>query len=321
MPSPSAADVHVDSLLTDFSVAYLQTQDKYIADRVFPRVQVNKQTDKYVTFPMGDFFRDNMQRRVDATESVGIDYTVSDDSYATEWFSLHMDVGNRTQANADAAHNPLEQATQILTQQELIKRDREWVSKFFTTSIWGGTDRTGGTDFDQIDDAASDPINLIMDVCLEIEDATTFKPNTLVLDAYGMKALRTHPDIVGRINRGQTTGAAAPSMQQIAELLDVDRILVARASYNSAGKGETDSMARIAGKHALLCYVDQSPGLMTPTSGMTFVWNASVEGQEGRVMKRGEVEWNEATRVEISAEWDMKVVANSLGRFFSDFVS
>jgi hypothetical protein len=304
MVSPSPSEVHVDSLLTDFSVAYLQKQTQFIADRVFPRMPVNKQSDKYATFTLGDFFRDNMQRRADATESAGIDYTVSSDSYSTDLFALHMDVGKRVQANADAAHNPLEDATRLLTQQELIKRDREWVSNFWSTGIWG-TDVTGGTNFTQIDDAASDPINLLHDAGLAVETATGFLPNTLVVDAFGHKALKTHPDIVGRVNRGQTTGAAAPTDPQIAELLGVERLLVARASYNTADKGATDP----------------NPGLMSPTAGMTFVWNGDIQAAEGRTISRMEVPLSKATRVEIEAEWDMKVVASGLGYFFSGFVS
>lgn len=320
MVAPGIGDVHVDSLLTDFSVAYLQRQENFVADRVFPRMPVNKQSDKYATFTLGDFFRDNMQRRDDATESAGIDYTVSSDSYSTELFALHMDVGDRVQANADAAHNPLEDATRLLTQQELIKRDREFVSSFFGTGVWG-TDVTGGTDFTQMDDAASDPINVIHDAALTVETNTGFLPNTLVVDAYGYKALKTHPDIIGRINRGQTTGAAAPSDADIAALLGVERMFVARASYNTAARGATASISRIAGKNALLCYVDPDPGLMSPTAGMTFVWNGDVQSVEGRTISRMEVPLAKATRVEIEAEWDMKVVSADLGYFFSGFVS
>lgn len=44
---PTASDVHIDKPLTNISVAYIQNTNEFIADKVFPTVPVDKQTDKY----------------------------------------------------------------------------------------------------------------------------------------------------------------------------------------------------------------------------------------------------------------------------------
>ena len=46
---PNASDVHIDSPLTNISIAYMQDQKEYIADKIFPVVPVDKQGDKYFT--------------------------------------------------------------------------------------------------------------------------------------------------------------------------------------------------------------------------------------------------------------------------------
>jgi hypothetical protein len=61
--------------------------------------------------------------------------------------------------------------------------------------------------------------------------------------------------------------------------------------------------------------------LFSPTAGMTFVWTASSTGQEGRTIGTIDMPLRQAERVEIEAQWDMKVVSAELGVFMSGFVA
>ena len=45
MPQPTQTDVHVDAILTNISVAYMQSQSAYVANTIFPTVPVSKQSD------------------------------------------------------------------------------------------------------------------------------------------------------------------------------------------------------------------------------------------------------------------------------------
>lgn len=321
MPQPTLDDVHFDSLLTDFSVGYMQDPGNFVADTLFPRKSVNHQSNKFATFDIGDMNRDEMERRAPGTESAGTSYGTASDSYATEKWSLHQDVPWDIMANADAAHQPLQNATKILAQKERIRRDREFVSKFFAASIWD-TDKTGGTDFAQIDDETSNPIELIGDNQLTVLSNTGYEPRHLLVSARGWLKLRNHPDILARISGGATPGTPAIANESnVAQALNVDRILVSRAIYNSAAEGLTDSMTWIAGNHALLVYVDAAPGLFTPTAGMQFVWLGDTNSVEGRVIRTIDDVKTQSTRVEVDAGWDMKVTGSGLGVFFSNFVA
>ncbi|NBO09074.1 MAG: hypothetical protein EBV30_06965, partial [Actinobacteria bacterium] len=68
MAQPTSGDVHVDAILTNISVAYIQEQAAYVASRIFPTVPVEKQSDKYFIYTKGDWFRDEAQLRAPATE-------------------------------------------------------------------------------------------------------------------------------------------------------------------------------------------------------------------------------------------------------------
>ncbi len=60
---PGRGDVHVDRPLTQLSLAFLQSADGFVADRVFPRVPVDKPSDSYFTYDRGMFNRNQMEKR------------------------------------------------------------------------------------------------------------------------------------------------------------------------------------------------------------------------------------------------------------------
>ena len=68
MPQPTQSAVHVNRPLTMLSVAYAQAQSAFIADKVFPVVPVDKQSDLYYVYTKNDWFRDEAQVRPPATE-------------------------------------------------------------------------------------------------------------------------------------------------------------------------------------------------------------------------------------------------------------
>ena len=53
----------------------MQDQSAYIADKVFPVVGVKKQSDLYMKYDKGNWFRDEAQLRAPGTESEGSGWT------------------------------------------------------------------------------------------------------------------------------------------------------------------------------------------------------------------------------------------------------
>jgi hypothetical protein len=74
--NPTAGDVHVNTPLTNISIAYIQDAANFVAARVFPNIPVAKQSDRYYTYDRGEFNRDEMEERAPGTESAGGSYTL-----------------------------------------------------------------------------------------------------------------------------------------------------------------------------------------------------------------------------------------------------
>lgn len=319
MAQPTPSDVHVDAILTNISVAYIQEQGAFIANRVFPNIPVEKQSDKYFKYTKGDWFRDEAAKRAPSTESVGSGYNLSTDTYSADVYAFHKDVDDQTRANADNPLNPDRDATTFVTQRMLLRQEIEWTSTYFTTGVWA-TDVVGGSNFTQWDNyASSDPIEDIEDGKSAMWSSTGFLPNTLVLGYDVFRQLKNHPDIVDRI---KYTSAETVTEGILARYFGVDNVYVSRAIKNTANEGATDSFSAVAGKNAALYYVAPSAGILTPSAGYQFVWRGVSDGMGQNIgITRFRMPELRSDRIEAQMAWDYKVVATDLGYFFSSCVA
>jgi hypothetical protein len=325
MPQPSINQVHIDAPLTNISIAYMQAQDNFIANKVFPVVPVDKKSDKFFVYTKNDWFRDEAQRRADATESAGSGYNLTTSSYGADVWAFHKDVGDQTRANSDTPLVPDREATEFVTSRLLLRQEVQFVSDFVTTGVWG-TDYVGvaGTpstnEFKQWSDFAnSDPLEDVEAGKEAILGSTGFMPNTLVLGYQVYRKLRNHPDLVDRI---KYTSSNTITTDIMARLFDVERVLVAKAVKATNAEGQTGAYSFAYGKSALLTYSAPNPGLMTPSAGYTFAWRG-VSGNLGATVgvSRIRMEHLKADRIEGEVAFANKVTAADLGFFFSTAVA
>lgn len=342
--NPTRSDVHVNGPLTNISIAHLQDAAGFVALRAFPNIPVQKASDVYFTYPRGSFNRDGMKKRAPSTESAGSGYDISSDNYTCEVFALHRDIDDQIRNNADAPINLDREATEFLTGQALISREKEWVTRYFTEGDPGTTwtfdvdgvsaGATAAASFDptnaalndvlQWNDSASNPLE---DVALGKEyvlRSTGFEPNKLVIGYPVWRVLKNHPDIVDRIKYSGGVGPSRPAIvtrEAVAALFEVDEILVMKAIENTADEGQTAAHSFIGGKHALLCYAAPSPGIMTPSAGYTFSWTGHIGGgPEGNRIMRFRMDHLKSDRVEIEMAFVTKLVSADLGYFFGSIV-
>jgi hypothetical protein len=124
--NPVPGDVHVNTPLTNISIAFLQSAENFVATRVFPNIPVTKQGDRYYTFDRGEFNRDEAEERAPGTESAGGSYTLDNTpTYFANVYAFHKDIPDQVRANADAVLDPDREATEYVTHKALIKREKD----------------------------------------------------------------------------------------------------------------------------------------------------------------------------------------------------
>ena len=331
---PSRSDVHVNRPLTNVSIAYMQSRSSFVAGRVFPNIPVGKQSDAYFTYDRGEFNRDAMEERAPGAESAGGTYKIGSDSYYARVYAYHKDVPDQVRANQDDPIDLDREATEFVTLKGLIQREVTWSESYLTTGVWtfeadGAAARSssfdptgsGSNDLERWDADGGTPIEDVRLLKRYMLEETGFMPNTLTLGRPVFDALVDHPDIVGRLDRGQTTGPVMATRDSLAALFELETVLVMDAIRNTAAEGQSASHSFIGGKHALLSYRPATPGLLTPSAGYTFGWNGFTgAGDEGVRIKRFRMDHLESDRIEADLAYDQKLIAADLGVFFNGIV-
>ena len=330
MPQPTVQQVHVNTALTQIATAYYQDESFYVADKIFPMVPVVHQSDVYFVWTKQDWFRDEAQQRADGTESAGTGVNLTTATYTAKVWALHQDLGPQIRANADPAVDIDVASTKQLMQKMLIRRERFFATKYITTGVWGtdnvGTAASSGgspgttTPVFWDDDANGDPFTDIAVGQITILQNTGFLPNTLLLGYSVYQALRKHPLVIDRIKYTSPAFAGTVTEALLAQAFDVERVVVAKAVYNSAGENQSMTGNQIVGKNALLCYAAPQPGLMVPTAGYTFAWSGFT-GLNSLGIRVAQIPMNwlglGTIRNECEMSFDMLVVGSDLGYYFS----
>ncbi len=320
MPQPTASDVHINAPLTNISIAYLQDQSSFIANRVFPNVPVTKQSDAYFTYPKAQWFRTDAQTRGVSQESAGSGYEMGNDTYFCKVQALHKDIDDQIRANQDAPLNLDRDASEFVTRGLLLRREKDWAAKYFTTGIWTGsttgTDITPGTLWDA---SSSTPIANIRAEMLSVHKTTGFMPNKLVLGQDVWGAIQDNADFLDRI---AVTQRKIVTTELLANVLELDEVLIAKAVENTAKEGATAAMDYVYTRDALLVYAAPRPSLLLPSGGYTFSWNGYLGASaDGLRMLRFRMDAIRSDRIEGEMAYDQKLVSGELGVFFNNTIS
>lgn len=330
MTLPTKSDQHVNAPLTDLSVQYAQSLDKFAADRLAPVHATDKESGLFFKFTKDYWGRDEMKVRGPGAEAVEAGYGVTTDSYACIPYAVKKMIPDQIRANADEVLDQDRNAMQFLTRLERIKREKAFVAACMAASKWS-TDKTGvaaapgAGQFLQWNDAASTPVENIRAYCTEIEKLTlgAARPNAMGVAQPVWDALADHPDIVDRLKYGgQLQGSLAkvtPAM--VAALLDLDEVIVMGAVENTAIEGATFAGSYIAGKGAVLLHRNPARGVEVITGVKTFTWRRYLGNDLGWRLKTYRDENRESDVVEMQAAFTHKIVAPDAGAYLASVVA
>ena len=314
---PDQTDVHVDSALTNFSQKFLQTSG-FVFDKVFTSLPVSKASDKYHTYARQDFWRDQGDRLMLLGDSAPVargGYRMSTGSYSCDVRAFGKAISKGVRSNADAVINPDQDAVDFVTQALMVRLEAQWMAEFFVTGIWGTTSTLSGTSqWSDYDD--SDPITAVDNGKQAIGDLTGLEANTFLCGSAVDLKLKRHP-IVQALYK--VSNVESISDEMMARVLGVQRYLVARAVKATDVEGATAAFARIAGKHALLCYTapDGSDGA---TAGKVFKWDGW-GADSGIAIQSYYENQSRSDIVEGFSAVDFKITSTALGYMFIDAVA
>lgn len=332
----SYRDVHVDSLLSNFSVALWQDTAVFVGTRFFGVQNVNKASDKFKVYPPGHFSRAYKTRRAEEGVANSVGYKTKEDSYSCDDDALRIFISDRKRANADNQERLDQAATQVVTESLLIGKEQEFVEKFLTAGKWTkdyqvGTANLPGSGTNNWSDASADILKDVLLLRQEfVKQSSGRMPNKILMTLDVKDIVRLHPSIVDLVNGGATTDKPAKVVtnEMLAQLFEVDEVVVMQSIVNLANDEVVDendnpvaSNSFVATGKFLMAYIDPNGGLMAPTAGATFVHSnyvglgvdngPAVRRYPGAPGQKGEY-------IEAEMSIDQKLVAADLGMLLYD---
>jgi len=328
---PDMRDAYVEPELTNLSVGFLQAESDFVASAFCPHVPVDQVSGKFPNFPRGWWYRDDMEKRADGAVSAGGGYGITYLDFLCEVWAWHTKVGPQLRANTRTIDLD-RQAAALCAQKALLNREVQFMSTFFKDGVWTtqytGADTTPDaadevltwkdTDaqpIDQLDAAIHAQIKLV---------GPSYRPNKMLIGDELWRTMKNHPNVINRVNSGQTPGGPAQvTLANIAALLELDEVRVARVIKTTSAETPTEAASTydfISEQDSLLlAHVPSSPGVLTPSAMYQFDWTGY--SPAGARMRRWQDVPTMADFYEIEQAYDMKVVAADLCVWFHDMLT
>ena len=268
MPQSTGRELHIDRLLSQMAIGYMENDT--IAGTIAPVVTVDKQSDAYTVFSRADAYRTEEAQRSPGAEANKITRTISSDTYYAQNYALKYPITIEDRENADPVfrQNLWNDAANYVTRKLQLGWEQRVADLVFNTSNVGSS---AGVASEWDAAASSDPIGDILTAMDNVEDLTGTRPNKLVLGNDAWRSLRRNDQILNRIF-GTNNGGGFPNRAQIANLIEIPQILVGNVYYNSANETQAESMSKIWGDMALLCFTPDSPSRDLPSFMYSYRW-------------------------------------------------
>lgn len=307
---PDRIDYAVDPLLTNLAINY--RNNALIADRIFPRVTVESEKGSYYVFNKVDNFTIEKDLRTGVARANRVTWNMSKAPYGPLLeHSLESPV-SKDDKRILGEEMARRKATELVTNKILLRHEYEVVQKMKDTSIFTQTETLSGTA--QFSHASSDPLAKIQ-AALETIRATALAGGNRLAVIMGDPVwgyLRNNPKLIERL--GNASMRTLLSKEQVAQLLEVDEIIVGSAMRNTAAEGQTGSLNYMWGKDLWVASLAGQPSLEQVNPGYT------LQLAEALTLDGWSEPWVKSDFVRYTDFFEPKVVAPEAVFYYKDAV-
>jgi len=270
MAGQTAKALHVDKVLSNVAVGY--KPEGFIADMLFPTVSVGKQSDIYLVHSRERKLRRQDTQRSPGAEAHKVDFEIGSDTYYCTNYALKSSVTIEDKANADPAYQQslLNSRVELLLDDLFLDREMRVATLVTATanvgssaaveSGWTGSGATPLAD-----------INAAID---NVRYANGVKPNGITFGPQAWDSFRRHSTVRDLI-LGVNNGGGYVNEQQVASLLEVDKIMVAGSFKNIGAENQSEDIAVVWDDHVLVTFTPANVSKDRPSFGYEFRWQAA----------------------------------------------
>lgn len=256
--------VFIDPLLTSVYVGYSNTE--LIADRLFPKIAVNKESGIFFKNDKSNLIVPGSTKRALNGAANRITGKLLQDTYTLEEHVLEEWIDDRVLKTYDDPFNPRSNATNRIAGQLAIEKENQLITALAAATASGNVvDSTGlwataGTDLRSVMNTGKNYIHV----------RTGVRPNTLVMDRLTLdKLTATNTDFKASI--AYTSDKTQANLERlVAAYFDVPNVIIAGGIQQSAAEAGTGSFLWSTKGIAYLAYINPTPAIEEPSAGYQF---------------------------------------------------
>jgi len=221
----------------------------FIAEQIFPMVMVKESTGL-----LGSYGNNHLRISTTLTTGKNKYNNIETRNYSTQAYSIDTHgvsdiIDEKSRANVQAPFDAEVDTTDELTMALMLAKEKGIADSLTSTANLTNNVTLSGTS--QLSDYTnSDPIGVFTTARQALFGRVGIKADTVIMPYGVFDKVRSHPKMLELF---KYVSGGFLSMEQLASALDVKRILIAEAIYNSAKEGQADSIAPIWGKSIVFC--------------------------------------------------------------------
>lgn len=258
----------LDGYLTRHSNMLKNDPMDYIAEQILPAVPVGPTTGKVPGYGSEHLRIVNTVHRGKG-EYMEVDTQVySSDNYEIVDHGIKEIVTENQQRNAITPYDALLDVTASLTSLQWLAKEKALADTLTGgVVITQGTTLSGNSQYNNRNHSDSDPIGDAVTAKDTVRTASGKVPNVAIMSWAVAENLRFHNQFVEFLGwKDMRPGGL--NYQELAFALGLDRVLVSKAIYNTAKRGQTDSFADVWGKDIVYAYISPNMQLRDKTLGI-----------------------------------------------------
>jgi hypothetical protein len=310
----AATPFPIDETRTGIALAY--KNEEMIADQVLPVVTpVPKKEFTYLNYPIAEGLTVPDTKMGRRSEANTISLSATETPSSTDDYALSDLVPNSDVDNAPQGYDPLNHATETVTDLMILDREVRVAGLVFAPATYGAGNKAQLAGNSQWSDFAnSDPFQYIWNLL----DVPTLRPNLGVFGQPVWNKLAIHPKMIAGVY-GSASTRGKVLLADLADALEIPKLIVGKARVNTAKKGQVANLNRAWGKHAAFLHVN---ALANNQRGMSFGMTVP-QGRlrQVRVIDEPKIGIGGSQRVQVESQVKELISAPDCGFFVQDAVA
>jgi len=259
----------------------------FVATKVLPVVDVGLQADNPGKMPLEELLFNGETKRASGSGYGRGSFKFDRFSYATQEHGWEEPVDDRDKERYK--HIILAEQVAVARAYSVVQRNAEKraADLIFNTSTWTGSSLTTAITNEWDDSANATPVVDVNAARQKVYDGSGLWANALVINYKVFLNLQNSAEIIDRINSagaGNASKASDITAQMLARVFNLEHVIVAGASRNSANEGATGTPAQIwSGEYAMVCRISTSNDMRDPCIGRTFHWSGDGSSMGGTI--------------------------------------